>query len=97
MHHQEELLSHLKTVLRFQNIPEIAQTILNLAEFMEHCEEAVVSVCVCVCVCTCTCVYVCVFVYVMLCVCVCVCVCVCIHVLVVAMPTCTACTAYVIF
>ena len=41
--HQEELLSHLKTVLKFQNIPEIAQTILNLAEFMEHCEEAVVS------------------------------------------------------
>eukprot|EP00731_Ephydatia_muelleri_P014310 Em0008g30a len=39
--HQEELLSHLKTVLKFQNIPEIAQTILNLAEFMEHCEEAV--------------------------------------------------------
>ena len=58
--HQEELLSHLKTVLKFQNIPEIAQTILNLAEFMEHCEEAVVRVCMCafVHVCMCACVLV---------------------------------------
>ena len=30
-------------VLNTQNIPEITQTILNLAEFMEHCEEATVS------------------------------------------------------
>ena len=36
-------MTNLKQALSTQNIPEITQTILNLAEFMEHCEEATVS------------------------------------------------------
>ena len=36
-------MTNLKQALTLQNIPEITQTILNLAEFMEHCEEATVS------------------------------------------------------
>lgn len=43
--HQEDFVSNLKQALNLQNIPEITQTVLNLAEFMEHCEEATVSVC----------------------------------------------------
>ena len=35
-------MTNLKQALTLQNIPEITQTILNLAEFMEHCEEATV-------------------------------------------------------
>lgn len=41
--HQEDLVTSLKQALTLQNIPEITQTILNLAEFMEHCEEYTVS------------------------------------------------------
>ena len=41
--HQEDFVSNLKQALTLQNIPEITQTVLNLAEFMEHCEEATVS------------------------------------------------------
>ena len=36
-------MSNLKQALVQDSIPEITQTILNLAEFMEHCEEAVVG------------------------------------------------------
>lgn len=38
--HQEDLVVNLKQALTRDSIPEITQTILNLAEFMEHCEEA---------------------------------------------------------
>jgi FKBP12-rapamycin complex-associated protein len=38
--HQEDLVTNLTQALTHQTIPEITQTILNLAEFMEHCEEA---------------------------------------------------------
>jgi FKBP12-rapamycin complex-associated protein len=38
--HQEDLVVNLKQFLTRDTIPEITQTILNLAEFMEHCEEA---------------------------------------------------------
>ncbi len=41
--HQEDLVANLKQALTQDSIPEITQTILNLAEFMEHCEEATVS------------------------------------------------------
>ena len=41
--HQEDMVSNLKQALSQHNIPEITQTMLNLAEFMEHCEEATVS------------------------------------------------------
>ena len=44
--HQEDLVTSLKQALTLQNIPEITQTILNLAEFMEHCEEFTVKVAV---------------------------------------------------
>ena len=36
-------MTNLKQALTLQNIPEITQAILNLAEFMEHCEQATVS------------------------------------------------------
>ena len=36
---QDELVRCLEQALRPQNIPEITQTILNLAEFMEHCDK----------------------------------------------------------
>lgn len=38
------MVSNLKQVLLLHNIPEITQTVLNLAEFMEHCEEATVRI-----------------------------------------------------
>ena len=41
--HQEDLVVNLKQFLTRDSIPEITQTVLNLAEFMEHCEEATVS------------------------------------------------------
>ena len=41
--HQEDFVSNMKQALTLQNFPEITQTVLNLAEFMEHCEEATVS------------------------------------------------------
>nr|QHX41461.1 serine/threonine-protein kinase mTOR [Halisarca dujardinii] len=37
---QEDLVANLKVALSVPGIPEITQTLLNLAEFMEHCEEA---------------------------------------------------------
>lgn len=37
--HQDDLLQSLKQALTSQDIPEITQTLLNLAEFMEHCEK----------------------------------------------------------
>ena len=36
--HQTELLDAIRLALRSQEIPEITQTLLNLAEFMEHCD-----------------------------------------------------------
>ena len=42
--HQEDLVVNLKQFLTRDSIPEITQTVLNLAEFMEHCEEATVSI-----------------------------------------------------
>ena len=36
--HQKELLDAIRLALRSQEIPEITQTLLNLAEFMEHCD-----------------------------------------------------------
>lgn len=35
---QDELVGSLEQALKSQNIPEITQTLLNLAEFMEHCD-----------------------------------------------------------
>lgn len=35
----EELAASLKQALEVQDMPEITQTILNLAEFMEHCDK----------------------------------------------------------
>ncbi|RHY28067.1 hypothetical protein DYB32_006287 [Aphanomyces invadans] len=41
-HTQENLLRTLETVLQAANLPsEILQTLLNLAEFMEHCDQTV--------------------------------------------------------
>ena len=40
---KEDLVVNFKQALLVPNIPEITQTLLNLAEFMEHCEEATVS------------------------------------------------------
>ena len=40
---KEDLVANLKLALSVPNIPEITQTLLNLAEFMENCEEASVS------------------------------------------------------
>ncbi|MCL4120666.1 UNVERIFIED_CONTAM: hypothetical protein GTU68_051307, partial [Idotea baltica] len=37
--HQDDLLQSLKQALTCQDIPEITQTLLNLTEFMEHCEK----------------------------------------------------------
>ena len=36
-------MANLKLALSVPNIPQITQTLLNLAEFLEHCEEASVS------------------------------------------------------
>ena len=36
-------MANLELALSVPNIPEITQTLLNLAEFLEHCEEASVS------------------------------------------------------
>ena len=40
---QEDLVSQFKQAVSQVHVPEITHTILNLAEFMEHCEEATVS------------------------------------------------------
>ena len=36
---QDELIQALEQALTSQDIPEITQTLLNLAEFMEHCDK----------------------------------------------------------
>lgn len=36
---QQELIHTLEQALMVPDLPEITQTILNLAEFMEHCEK----------------------------------------------------------
>jgi len=36
---QDELINSLEQALTSQEIPEITQTLLNLAEFMEHCDK----------------------------------------------------------
>ena len=39
MTQQDELIESLEQALTSQDIPEITQTLLNLAEFMEHCDK----------------------------------------------------------
>jgi len=39
---QDELIQSIEQALAIQDIPEITQTLLNLAEFMEHCEKVFV-------------------------------------------------------
>ena len=41
---QDELASMLEQALVSQEIPEIIQTLLKLAEFMEHCDKVSLSV-----------------------------------------------------
>ncbi|XP_071144772.1 serine/threonine-protein kinase mTOR-like isoform X1 [Mytilus edulis] len=36
---QDELIQNLEQALKSEEIPEITQTLLNLAEFMEHCDK----------------------------------------------------------
>ena len=36
---QDELIRSLEQALTSQDIPEVTQTLLNLAEFMEHCDK----------------------------------------------------------
>lgn len=36
---QNELIQSLEQALMVPDLPEITQTILNLAEFMEHCDK----------------------------------------------------------
>lgn len=40
---QTELADSLQQALTTQNIPEITQTLLNLAEFMEHSEKVCIN------------------------------------------------------
>jgi len=42
---QDELIQSIEQALAIQDIPEITQTLLNLAEFMEHCEKVSTSAC----------------------------------------------------
>lgn len=46
--HQAELADSLQQALTTQNIPEITQTLLNLAEFMEHSEKVYIYFYLCV-------------------------------------------------
>ena len=41
---QDELIQSIEQALAIQDIPEITQTLLNLAEFMEHCEKVYTSI-----------------------------------------------------
>lgn len=41
------LIANMEDVLQGQKIPEITQALLNLAEFMEHCDNKVNYVSVC--------------------------------------------------
>lgn len=36
---QDELVQCLENALNSQEIPEVTQTLLNLAEFVEHCDK----------------------------------------------------------
>lgn len=38
---QNELIQSLEQALMVPDLPEITQTILNLAEFMEHCDKVI--------------------------------------------------------
>ena len=40
---QDELVNTLELALKSQNIQHITQTLLNLSEFMEHCEIKVIQ------------------------------------------------------
>jgi len=44
---QDELIQSIEQALAIQDIPEITQTLLNLAEFMEHCEKVCTNNIVC--------------------------------------------------
>lgn len=44
---QDDLLQSLRQALTSQDIPEITQTLLNLAEFMEHCDKVGSALCSC--------------------------------------------------
>ena len=41
---QNELIQSLEQALMVPDLPEITQTILNLAEFMEHCDKVMESI-----------------------------------------------------
>jgi FKBP12-rapamycin complex-associated protein len=41
---QNELINSLEQALMVPDLPEITQTILNLAEFMEHCDKVMESI-----------------------------------------------------
>jgi len=41
---QNELIHSLEQALMVPDLPEITQTILNLAEFMEHCDKVMESI-----------------------------------------------------
>lgn len=40
---QNELIASLKQALLVEDLPEITQTLLNLCEFMEHCDKVKIS------------------------------------------------------
>ena len=44
---QDELIQSIEQALAIQDIPEITQILLNLAEFMEHCEKVRKNVILC--------------------------------------------------
>lgn len=39
---QNELIASLRQALMVDDLPEITQIILNLAEFMEHCDKVII-------------------------------------------------------
>lgn len=41
---QDDIVSSLENVLKTQDIPELTQTILNLAEFMDHCDKGPIPI-----------------------------------------------------
>jgi len=63
---QDELIQSIEQALAIQDIPEITQTLLNLAEFMEHCEKVFIIyllLFICVFVCYCLLLYIIFFIY----------------------------------
>lgn len=44
---QDDFISSLKLALTAQDIPEITQTLLTLAEFMEHCDKVHATIVTC--------------------------------------------------